>query len=79
MLLLLHLVRAGPSTLIVGSSLYPALAPQKFFNFLRTIRVFRSIERAIARDEWLSHGRMSVLRRYMLRLLLLLLLLLLLQ
>lgn len=65
--MLLRLVRAGPPTLIVGSSLHPALAPQKFFDFL--VRT-RSIERAIARDEWLSHRR-SVLRRYVLRLLLL--------
>jgi hypothetical protein len=48
----------------VDSSLHPTLAPQKFFNFLRAVRAFRNIERAIARDEWLSHRR-----RYMLLLL----------
>jgi hypothetical protein len=37
LLLLLRLVRASPPTLIVGSSLHPALAPQKFFNFLRRV------------------------------------------
>jgi hypothetical protein len=52
----------------MGSSLHPALAPQKFFNFLCGVRAFRIIERALAGDEWLSHRRRNVLRRYVLML-----------
>jgi hypothetical protein len=53
----------------VGLSLHPALAPQKFLNFLRGVRAIRSAERPLARDEWPSH-RGSILGRDMLLLLL---------
>ena len=74
-LLLLRLARAGPPspTLEVGLSLQPALAPQKFLNFLRRVRAIRSAKRSIACDERLSH-RVSILGGNMLRRLLLLLL-----
>lgn len=50
--LLLGLTRACPPSLIVCS---PALAPQKFLDFLRAVRTFRGRERPFARNERLSH------------------------
>ena len=50
--LLLGLTHACPPTLIVCS---PALAPQKFLDFLRAVRSFRGRERPFTRNERLSH------------------------
>jgi hypothetical protein len=69
--LLLRLAHVRPPTLVVALSLHPALAPQKFLNFLRGVRAVRSGERPLARDEWLSH-RGSILGGNVLLLLLLL-------
>lgn len=70
---LLRLARVCPPTLVANLSLYPALTPQKFFNFLRAGRAFRSgaqMEGPVARDERLSNRGSSLRRSSMVLLLL---------